>query len=60
MHSIGQRLVIYVVLAVLCAMTALAVNPAAGALSLLQIVVVIELINWLARPEGSATARGSE
>lgn len=60
MHSFGERLVIYAVLTVLCGMTAVAVTPAAGALSLLQIVVVIELINWLARPADSAATRGNE
>ncbi|MFV8817471.1 hypothetical protein [Haliea sp. E17] len=60
MHSFGERLMVYAALLVLCAMTAIAVNPAAGALSLLQIVVVIELINWLASPADSAQARGNK
>ncbi len=50
MHTIGERSVIYTALLILCGMTAVAVSPAAGVLSLLQVVLVIELINWLAMP----------
>ncbi len=52
MQRLGERMVIYTALLVLCGLTGVAVAPAAGALSFFQVVVIIELIYWLARPAG--------
>ncbi len=54
MHRLSERLVIYSVLLVLCGLTGIAVAPVAGALSFFQVVAVIELIYWLAKPAGDA------
>ncbi len=54
MESWPQRIVIYTALALLCALTASVVGSAAGALSFVQVVAVIEFIGWLARPASSS------
>lgn len=50
MTKLGERVLIYSVLAALCALTSAIVNVAAGLWSFVQVVAVIELIYWVARP----------
>lgn len=57
MNKLGERLVIYTALATLCGMTAAFAGTAAAACSFIQVVAVIELIYWIARPADKATER---
>lgn len=56
MNKLSERFLIYTALAVLCAMTAAFAGTAAGIWSFVQIVAVIELIYWMARPAGKSPA----
>ena len=58
MNRWGERLLIYTALAVLCAMTAAFAGTSAAIWSVIQIVAVIELIYWIARPVGKTPAEG--
>jgi hypothetical protein len=58
MNKWSERLLIYMALAVLCAMTATFAGGAAAFWSFVQVAAVIELIYWIARPEGHRTAKG--
>ena len=56
MDKLKERIVIYAALAMLCALTATIVGAAAGLWSFIQIVAVVELIYWTARPSDRGSA----
>ncbi|PLW66703.1 hypothetical protein [Pseudohalioglobus lutimaris] len=58
MNKLGERFLIYGTLAMLCALTAVVVDEAAGLWSFIQVVAVIELIYWIASPAAKARSRG--
>ena len=58
MNKLGERLLIYIALAVLCGMTAAFAGTAAALWSFAQVAAVIELIYWIARPSANTAARG--
>lgn len=57
MKKLGERVLIYTALAVLCLMTATFAGTVAAIWSFVQVVAVIELIYWIASPGGKHTAR---
>ena len=56
MNKLGERILIYAVLGLLCTLTGAVVGTAAGIWSFVQIVAVIELIYWIAGPLGKPQA----
>ena len=50
MHKLEERAVIYSVVAVLCAGIASVTSPAAGFVTLIQILMVIETLYWFYNP----------
>ena len=59
MNRWGERFLIYTALAVLCVMTAAFAGSAAALWSFFQVLAVIELIYWIARPAAKPAAKGS-
>ncbi len=57
MNRLGERFLIYTALLALCAMTVAFAGLAAAVLSFAQIVMVIELIYWIAGPRAKQSAR---
>lgn len=57
MGKLKERILIYAALAVLCTVTAAIVGAAAGLWSFVQIVAVVELINWTAQPDQKRPAK---
>ena len=57
MNKLGERLLIYTALAVFCVMTAALAGSTAAIWSFLQVVAVIELIYWIARPADKSPVR---
>ncbi len=58
MNKLGERFLIYTGLALLCVMTAAFAGTAAGFWSFIQVVAVIELIYWIARPAVKTPSQG--
>ncbi|WP_153239446.1 hypothetical protein [Halioglobus maricola] len=58
MNRWGERFLIYMALAVLCVMTAAFAGTAAAVWSFMQVVAVIELIYWIARPVAKTQVKG--
>ncbi len=56
MERLKERFFIYTALAMLCALTAAIVGATAGLWSFVQIVAVVELIYWTARPSAKGPA----
>jgi len=59
MNKWKERILIYTALAVLCGMTAAFAGTAAGIWTFVQVVAVIEILYWIARPAGNTPASRS-
>ena len=54
MNKLYERFLIYTAVAILCTTVATVVGSSAGVWTMVQIIAVVELIYWIARPLGAS------